>query len=219
MKLKTLTSTTGFIAIAVVSLVLIGLVTALGSSAQFDLTENKLYTLSEGTHAVVSKLEKPVKLHLFFSQSESRDLPELRSYARRVEETLQEMVEINPKKLSLKTIDPQAFSEQEDQAAEFGLQSVPIRPGKTLYFGLVAEDDKGVVQTIGFLQPDRETVLEYEVAQMIYRLGRSEAPQIGLMSSINMMGEFNFMSPGAAKSWVVVEQLQQLFDVKKLNPG
>ena len=38
-------------------------------SAQLDLTEGKLFTLSDGTREVLSKIEEPIKLRFYASRS------------------------------------------------------------------------------------------------------------------------------------------------------
>ena len=49
---------------------------------RFDLTENSLFTLSEGTRNVLAGLQEPVTLYFYFSQASSRDLPQVRTYAK-----------------------------------------------------------------------------------------------------------------------------------------
>ena len=61
-------------------------------SARIDLTENKLYTLSDGTKNILADLEEPVKLRFFFSKKLAADFPDLKSYASRVQELLEEYV-------------------------------------------------------------------------------------------------------------------------------
>ena len=105
---------------------------------RFDLTENGLYTLSEGTRNILEKMDEPVNLYLYFSEDASRDLPQFRSYARWAGEMLEEFVDRSGGKLSLQRVNPEPFSPQEDEAAAYGLQGVPIgATGNTLYFGLV----------------------------------------------------------------------------------
>jgi hypothetical protein len=43
--------------------------------ARIDLTENRLYTLSAGTRALLSRIEEPISLTLFFSERAARDFP------------------------------------------------------------------------------------------------------------------------------------------------
>ena len=82
-----------------------------------DLTENKLFTLSGGTTKILEELQEPVTLYFYFSQDASSDIPQVRSYAKRVDELLEEFVNHSNGKLSLQRIDPAPFSEEEDQAA------------------------------------------------------------------------------------------------------
>ena len=58
------------------------------TGARLDLTENRLFTLSEGTGNILESLTEPVTLYYFFSEDSSRDLPQIRTYARRVQELL-----------------------------------------------------------------------------------------------------------------------------------
>ncbi|MGH8034956.1 MAG: DUF7088 domain-containing protein, partial [Lysobacterales bacterium] len=81
---------------------------------RIDLSENHLYTLSDGTRNVLAGLQEPVNLYLFFSEDASRDLPQIRSYAKRVEELLDEFANRSAGKLKIHLVDPEPFSEQED---------------------------------------------------------------------------------------------------------
>ena len=105
---------------------------------------------------------------MFFSQEASRDLPQIRSYAARVDELLDEFVNHGKGKLILKRVDPAPFSEEEDQAASFGLQAVPVgASGESLYLGIVGTNTLDDIQTMPFLQPSKEQFLEYDLAKMI----------------------------------------------------
>ena len=110
---------------------------AMLSGARLDLTQNRLYTLSDGTEEILSEIDEPINLYFFFSEKASEDLTSLRAYAQRVEEMLLEYQLAAGDRINLQVIDPEPFSEQEDQAAAFGLQSVPVnQSGDELYFGL-----------------------------------------------------------------------------------
>ena len=148
---------------------------------RIDLTENSLYTLSEGSRQIISEIDEPINLYLFFSDQVSEELTRIRTYAERVEDMLQEYVLASDGKIQLHVIDPVPFSEEEDQAAGFGLQGVTINTaGDELYFGLVvtnALDDQG---TIPFFQADKEEFLEYDITSILYSLTQTEKPVLGL---------------------------------------
>lgn len=184
---------------------------------RFDLTENRLYTLSQGTQNILDSLQEPVTLYLFFSEEASRDLPQIRSYARRVDELVQEFVNHSDGKLVLKRIDPAPFSEEEDQAAAFGLQAVPVgASGSTLYLGIAGSNSVDLVQAMPFLQPSKEKFLEYDLAKMISALGNPVRKTIGLLSTLDMAPGFNPASQSAQDGWVLYDQLGQLFEIETI---
>ena len=186
--------------------------------ARLDLTEQKLYTISDGTRQILEDLDEPVTLYFFFSESASKDLVVLRNYARRVEEMLREYERVADGKLQLHIIDPQPFSEAEDRAAEFGLQAVPMsQTGEQLYFGLAGTNELAQREIIPFFALEQEGLLEYELSRLINGLAQVEKPQIGLISGLPIAGGMDPMSGQPSAPWVVYEQLQQVFDVQELE--
>jgi ABC-type uncharacterized transport system involved in gliding motility auxiliary subunit len=193
------------------------LITFLFRGARIDLTESKLYSISEGTERIVTSLEEPVNLYFFFSQEASAQSPQLRAYAQRVRELLEEITQRSKGKLRLSVVNPEPFSEEEDRAAEFGLSAVPINAsGETLYFGLAGTNATDGREIIEFFQPDKEEFLEYDVASLIYRLGSPERATVGLMSSLPVDASFDQMSGRMQEGWASVAQLRELFDVRTL---
>ncbi len=188
------------------------------NSWRLDLTENNLYTLSEGSEEIISAIDEPINLYFFFSKKSSEDLTQLRSYATRVEELLDEYALIGDGKINLSVIDPEPFSEEEDQAAEFGLQSVPINAaGDELYFGLAATNALDDMEIISFFQPDKEEFLEYEISKLVQSLSVAEKLTIGVLSSIDVQASMNQQTFQMTPAWMVIEQLEQLFNVESLS--
>ncbi len=206
---------------------LLGLVIAFGlftivnqsllGGIRLDLTENGLYTLSEGTREVIADIDEPINFYFFFSESASRDLTPLRGYAAQVEALLREY-ELEAKgKIRLSIIDPEPFSEQEDLAAEFGLQSVPVNSaGEALYFGLAATNALDQEVIIPFFQPDKEAFLEYDLSRTIQTLSSQELPTIALMSSLKMSGDINMQTFQSTPPWMIVEQLEQRYQIENV---
>jgi ABC-type uncharacterized transport system involved in gliding motility auxiliary subunit len=153
---------TGSLVLAVVLLLAINILaaTVLGGW-RLDLTQNRLYTLSEGSRAVVRKLEEPITLNLFFSQKALRDVPQIQAYAARVQALLKEYAEQSQGMLQLKIIDPEPFSDAEDRAVQFGLRGMPLggAGGENAYFGLAATNTTDGEEVIPFLSPSSEDTL------------------------------------------------------------
>jgi len=205
-------------AITLLAFLLVNWAASIGLSNQrLDMTEQKLYSLSQGTHNILSAMETPVDIQLYFSSAASRDLTSLRSYAQRVEELLREYELLSNGKLTLSVIDPEPFSEQEDNAAAAGLSALPVNNGlETLYFGIVASSDNGE-QILPFIQPDRESFLEYELTQLVFNLQRSTLPVIGVISSLDVQGGFDYRSGQQTAPWTSFDQLGQLYEIRSLT--
>ena len=186
---------------------------------RLDLTGNNLYTLSDGSREILESIDEPVNLYFFFSEKSSEDLTSLRVYATRVREMLEEYELAANGKINLSVVDPEPFSEAEDQAAEFGLQGIPVSTaGEELYFGLAATNALDDQEVIPFFQPDKEEFLEYEISKLIQSLSVVEKPVVGVLSSLEVQGNMNMQTYQMTPPWMVVDQLMQLFSVQTINP-
>ena len=184
------------------------------TGARLDLSENSLYTLSEGTESILSKLEQPVTIEYYFSEKATSQLPALRTYAKRVEELLLEYEAKSKGLLSLSKIDPAPFSEAEDEAVLAGLQSVPGGTrGDEIYFGLVAKNQAGSEEVIPFIQPDKEAFLEYDLTRLVSSLSRKSLPKLGIYSGVDIKGGFDMMSRQPKPEWAVLQFLNDSFEI------
>jgi ABC-type uncharacterized transport system involved in gliding motility auxiliary subunit len=215
-------------AVTLVLIVLAFVVAAVATNAllrgvRIDLTENNLYTLGEGTQAVLDGIDEPINLYLFFSNEATETLPSLRAYATRVREMLEELAANAPDgKLVLNFVDPLPFSEEEDRAEQLGLQSADIGAGgDPVYFGLAGTNSVGMTDRIPFFQPDprKEAFLEYDLARLIYNLANTDKTVVGLLTSAPVGGGFDPQTQQPSQPWVVVEQAKQLLEVRTLPPS
>ena len=201
----------GFLLFAMINNIFIG-------SARFDLSENGLYSLSDGTKEVIDEIDEPINLYFFFSQKISSDMPALRTYSQRVYELLEEYELIAGGKIKLSYIDPEPFSEQEDRAAEFGLQSVPInQAGDELYFGLAGTNSLDGREVIPFFQPDKEEFLEYEISKLVHNLAKPEKATIGVYSDLPVQSTVDPRTFQPTSAWVFMQQLEELFEVQMIK--
>ncbi|MCP5476379.1 MAG: Gldg family protein [Lysobacterales bacterium] len=186
--------------------------------ARLDLTANSEYTLSDGSKEILGKIDEPINLYFYFSDEASRDLAPIRTYAQRVRELLEEMASRTGGKIKLSVIDPQPFSEEEDEAAAAGLQSVPVgSTGAKLFFGLAGTNSLNGKAVIPFFQPDKEVFLEYDIAKLIQNLLQPDKPVIGLLSSLPIGGGFDQTTQKMSDPWAVMQQLSELFEVRPLG--
>jgi ABC-type uncharacterized transport system involved in gliding motility auxiliary subunit len=217
--MKNLYSSSALAVLAVLFIVLTMLTGTLFKGWRLDLTENELYTLSEGTVDIVESLEQPIRLRLYFSDSASEDLPQIRRYAQRVWELMQEIAGRSDGMIELRRIDPEPFSEAEDDAARYGLEAVPLnQAGDVLYLGIVGTNAVDGLEVLPFLSPNRESSLEYDLARMISTLAQPDLPRVGLLSGLPMEGGFDMQGGRRTPAWAVYEQWNELFDLTAVQP-
>ena len=113
----------------------------------------------------------------------------LRNYASRVESLLSEYETFANGKLNLQVLDPEAFSEQEDQADQFGLTAANIGvAGESIYLGLAATNALDDQKVIAFFDPQKESFLEYEISKLIYQLSEPELVNVTLLTDLAIKG-------------------------------
>ena len=204
------------IAVAFIAAVIVS--NQLFSGWRLDLTENKLYTLSDGTRNILEDIDEPINLYFYFSDKASANIPTIRDYANRVRELLEEFEDAADGSINLSIIDPVAFSEDEDRAAQFGLQGIAI-PGTQdpVYMGLAGTDSIDNVEIISFFQPDKESFLEYDIAKLVSTLANPEKTVVGLVTGLPIAGSFDPQTRQMAEPWTAYDQARQLFEIRELG--
>ncbi len=189
--------------------------------ARLDLTEDGLFTLSDGTRNILEALDEPLAVRFFISQKLVNDFPPIRDYATRVLELLEEYVAVADGMIELSVIDPEPFTDAEDDAVGFGLQGATVNNvGDQLYFGMVVTNTTDDEKVVPFFQQDREAFLEYDLTSLFHDLANPKKSVVGLISSLPVAGgAANPAAPqqGMSQPWTVVLQVQQLFELRDLG--
>ena len=216
-------SLTGIVIIAVIVLA-INLISGLTlHRARFDMTQDKLYTLSDGTQQILSGLKDNVKARLYYSKTSFNEAsPMLKMYGDRVVEILQEYAHNSKGKFSLEILDPRPDTEDEEWAERYGLQGIPDGSNNALYLGLVLKDESSNEQVIPFFNPEKEQALEYDLSNALYNLSHPEKKKIALLSGINISGKsassMMMMQPSRSeRPWAIYKELQKTYDITNLG--
>ena len=220
--LETILYSTAGIVVMLVILVVVNFIAGT-ARARIDLTQEKAYTLSAGTRAILKKLDTPVTIRFYCTQSESAT-PEtvfLKGYARKVEDLLAEYKQAAGGKLKIEKYDPQMDSDAEDSARLDGLEAQPLPGADRFYLGLAVKcaDE---VQSMAFLAPNRERLLEYDLDRAIIRVVNPEKPVIGIMSPLPVFGMpsnpmMQQMGQQGSQPWTLVTELKNDFEVKRVG--
>ncbi len=182
---------------------------------QIDLTQGKLYTLSQGTRNIIAGIEQPITLQFYYSESQTRDIPMLRNYAGRVQDMLREYERKSQGKIQLQIVHPEPFSEAEDEAAIAGLQAMPDGRGDKIYLGLVGSvGDRS--ENIAVFNPQKENLLEYQLSQLVYRLNKPKQITVGVIGDLPIFRGVDPKTNRVRPDWLIVNQLRQLFDLRRM---
>ena len=104
-------------------------------SERIDLTQQKLYTLADGSKKMIAKIDEPLTFRFYFSKRLGDEIPTYGLYAQRVRELLQEYEALSGGRIKLEEQNPVPYSPVEDRADLY----VAI---DQLMKGLVAEHDR-----------------------------------------------------------------------------
>jgi ABC-type uncharacterized transport system involved in gliding motility auxiliary subunit len=195
---------------------------ALLGGVRVDMTEEKLYTLSEGTKKLLGELKEPIRARFFYSAKEVSGIPALQAYAERVKTLLNVYAGLSKGKFSVEAIDPEPFSQEEDDAVAFGVDPVPTdQSGTQLYFGLALHNTTDDVKAFPFMNPEREQFLEYDVTRAVYDLSLAKKPKIAIMGGIDFTGgaEDAPFLPGAGGRWTIIDYIKDEFDATVTEKG
>lgn len=209
----------GGLALAAITLLSVNLISSeLFGGWKADLTEDRLFTISPGSVAVLGALEEPIKAQLYFSSKLGERAPSLAAYSGRIRTMLEEFQRLSNGKFQLEVVDPLPFTEVEEKAVGAGLRGQRLNAeGEMGYFGLVATNATDDQQVIPSLSPDRENFVEYDITKLIHSLSNTNKHLVGLISSLPLDGGENPMTKQPTEPWIIMSQIREFFDVETLD--
>ena len=206
------------VAAMLVLLVVINMIAA-SAKKRIDLTADRAYTLSRGTRAILAKIDTPVVIRFYCTRTGTAMPPVLKTYAQRVEDLLGEYQQAAKGKIDIQKLDPEPDSDAEDSARLDGVQPQMAQNIDRIYLGLSVSmlDQK---ESVPFLVPARERLLEYDISRAIARVINPERPVIGVMSAFPVAGRMtprNMMAQPGDQPWVIYSELQRDFNVRTIE--
>ena len=203
-----------------------------------DLTENNVHTLSDGTKNILSKLDTPVTVRYYATDSGDVMSPRELARARRIKERLDEFVRNAPVKevelsnpdtgkfetkrfrmLKVEKLNPEPNTDAEDSAAIDGMRPVISQEtNNELYMG-IAIKCIDAMETIPWVSANGEETLEYDLARAISSVHGGKAKTVRVMTSLSVGGGMgmNFQAP-PQQPWVFYQQTGQDYNVETIPP-
>lgn len=209
----------GGLALAAVILLSINLISSVGlRGMQGDMTEEKLFTISDGTREILHGIDEPINVQVYFSKGLGEASPTYSRYFERVKSLLDSFRDISGGKLQVSYLDPEPFSPEEDRAVAAGLRKVTYNgEGDAGYFGLTAVNSTDNHQTIEFFYPNRETFLEYDITKLVHSLANPKKTVVGVITDLPLDGQADPRTNQTSPPWLIMQQMRELFDVRMLK--
>lgn len=189
-------------------------------SYRLDLTQAKLYSLSEGSLRTIGQIKEPITIRFYLSGKLAKVSQVHATYAVRVIELLEQYASASNGKIRLEVIDPEPFSKKEDEALAYGLKGIPVgSSSEYVYIGLTISNSSDRRRTIALLDPSRERFLEYDITKYLTDLTRAKRPTIGIISTlpIDGRGEPHLIYPKYHPRWAVMNVVRDIFDVRFIS--
>jgi len=199
----------------------------MGKSLKLDITDQRLYVLSDGTKSILGKLNQPVRAKLYYAKTAALKGPDqirfFNNYYEYVKALLEEYVSVSNGMVELEIVDPRPFSDEEAQAMKYGLRRFPITEEENFFFGMVVQTQFGVEKAIPFFSPDRQNFVEYDISYLIDTAVTRQKRKIGVLSSLPVMGDdvSGYMAQMMLRqgqqpkpAWTFVEQLRKQYEVE-----
>ncbi|NBQ22850.1 MAG: hypothetical protein EBU26_01035 [Verrucomicrobia bacterium] len=209
------------VGIMLVLLVVLNLISGLLTPLRFDWTAEKLYTLSQGTKQILGDLDTDVDIRFYATRDDKLMPVQLKNYISHVEDLLDEYAQYANGHLKITKFNPEPDSDAADSAAMDGVTGQMISIGESIYLGMAISMLDTTV-AIPFLDPQRETLLEYDLTRAITQVVVEDKPVVGVMSALPVFGQQPnpmMMQMGQAQqqpAWFIIGQLQQDFEVREL---
>jgi ABC-type uncharacterized transport system involved in gliding motility auxiliary subunit len=204
------------VALLVVGLVAVNVLAAL-LPLRLDITQERLFTLTDGTHRILNALKEPVTIKLYVPDSVPDAPVTVKTFARRARDLLQQYQSASHGKLTLQVFDPKPDSEDEDWATRYGLSAAQMPDGTKLYLGLVVLAG-GREAAIPFLDPRRERFLEYDISQAVARVNQPKRQKIGILPGLPIYGQQAGGFGQTEGEWTFVRELRKSYQVDYLFP-
>lgn len=192
-----------------------------------DLTESNLYSLTDGTKSILARLDQPLTIKLFYAQEAANKsgadfLIEFNNHYYYVRDLLRAYERQAGGKLKVVELDPRPYSDAEEEADRLKMQRYGISEREGFYFGLAVEGQNGGSQTVPFLHPNEQELLEYKLSEAIDLTGRTKKTKLGVLSSLSITGGgmSDYMRQMMAmqgrqseQPWVISEHLRKQYDI------
>ncbi|QDT90769.1 Gldg family protein [Gimesia algae] len=191
-------------------------------SSRIDMTGEKVFSLSQTTKDLLSKIDEknPITIEAFISPEVSREYVPIR---KRLIGLLREYNQLGGKRLQVRFVDVEPFSKAEEEARLLNItpQQVQTERGgrafvDTIFMGAVVKSGTDEV-VIPFFNVG--TPIEYELTRSIRTVSKDKRLTVGILNTdASIFGGMNMGTGGNQPPWLIVSELKKQYKVEQVSP-
>lgn len=183
---------------------------------RLDVTENKLFTLTDSTRKVIADVDDPITLKFYYTDALGARAPAYGLYADRVQALLTHYSSLSNGKIVFQKISPEAFSDEEDRAVASGLTAIPLGTSQEKgYLALVGSNSTDDEEIIPFMTLDRAAFLEYDLTRVVHKLSKPARKNVGLITGLDMRGAMG-ANGQPRPPWLIIRQIEEYFNLRAI---
>ncbi|MCA9018112.1 MAG: Gldg family protein, partial [Planctomycetaceae bacterium] len=191
-------------------------------SSRIDMTNEKVYSLSQTTKDLIAKIDEknPITIEAFISPEVSREYVPIR---KRLIGLLREYNQLGGKRLQVRFVDVVPFSKEEEEARLLNITPERVqteRGGRafvdTIFMGAVIKSGTDEV-VIPFFNVG--TPIEYELTRSIRTVSKDDRLTVGILNTdASIFGGLNMGQGGNQPPWLIVSELKKQYKVEQVSP-
>ena len=185
-----------------------------------DVTKNKTYTISNAAKNILTTIQEPVTIKIYYSPILSERNPVYRDAVNHLRMLLKNYKRYAQDNLHFKFYYPQFLNDAEDMALHDKMISIPLPDiNQNAFFGLTIIDEAGRSKSIPLISLINLDKIEQDILQNIYELSYKK-PTVGILTSLPIFGIASENNNEISASWQIIEEISKLYKIVQIkNPN
>ncbi len=191
------------------------------TGARFDNSQEKLYTLTAESKALIRQIpaDRPVYIQAYFSPEVPREYVEIKTSLLGL---LREYAAIGGSRIQLNLVETELYS----PAARDAQKRFGIEPRRVISADLARQQATEIFLGVAFTSGLEEVVVpffdpglpvEYELTRSIRVVSKSGRKKVGVLATdAKLLGGFDFRSMGQEQEWPFVTELKKQYEVSSV---
>ena len=185
-------------------------------TTRFDVTEDSFYTIPDTAKMILSDIQEPVTVKIYYSTILSQRHPAYRKAINYLTFLMKNYQEVASDRFSYRIYFPQTLNRAEDMAIQDKIAPIPLPDlNQNAYFGISIVNEAGKKRVIPLIPIEYLDKIGQDILQNIYNLSHTK-PTVGILSSLPIFG----LTSGGntlSEKWAIIEEIEKTYHIKQIK--